>query len=125
MTINEYAKVLQKLMDSVDEDQQDIALDLFMQLILKKKVLSKIDFIIRRYKELSDESEGYRNMEVTLVDDSHLEIKDKLSKLFGQKVSYNFKIDPSIIGGVIIRDGNIIYDASIKTQLNKLKLFLN
>ncbi|MBP9758410.1 ATP synthase F1 subunit delta [Candidatus Dojkabacteria bacterium] len=125
MTVDEYAKILFKLINSIKENEHGVALDLYMELLIRKKVVSKIDLIIEKYKKLSDEAEGYKNVEVTLAGKPQDNLKMQISELLGQKASYKLKSDPNIIGGVIIEDGNMIYDASVKTQLDKLKIFLD
>ncbi|HBV58211.1 MAG TPA: hypothetical protein DEB73_03060 [Candidatus Magasanikbacteria bacterium] len=44
-----------------------------------------------------------------------------MKKHFGDKVSAETKIDPSILGGIKIFMGDKILDASLKTQLLKFK----
>jgi F-type H+-transporting ATPase subunit delta len=48
------------------------------------------------------------------------EIEGKLAKKYG-KIQTIYRIDEAIVGGIIIFDGEIAYDGSIKTQLAKLK----
>ncbi len=48
------------------------------------------------------------------------EIKNILEKKIGKKVEFELKKDPSIIGGVIIKAGSYMIDASVKTFLKKL-----
>ncbi len=48
-------------------------------------------------------------------------IKSKMEELFNKKVEVETSIDPSIIGGFIVKVGDRILDASIKTQLENLK----
>ena len=49
-------------------------------------------------------------------------LKEKLKEMTGKKeVVLEVKEDPSLIGGIITKIGDVIYDGSIKTQLNILK----
>ena len=48
-------------------------------------------------------------------------LADKLAELEKRQVSLTYKTDPSLIGGLSIRKGNIVYDISIEGSLNKLK----
>ena len=48
-------------------------------------------------------------------------IKATVEKKLGKKVEFEVKQDPSIIGGVVIKAGSYILDASIKNYLQKLK----
>jgi F-type H+-transporting ATPase subunit delta len=48
-------------------------------------------------------------------------IKEKIEELFGKKAEVTVKLDPSIIGGFIVKVADKVLDASIKTQLENLK----
>ncbi len=48
-------------------------------------------------------------------------IKSKIEELFGKKAEITLKVDPSIIGGFIVKVSDKVLDASIKTQLDNLK----
>lgn len=51
--------------------------------------------------------------------------KKKIEKLFSEKYGDDYevyyKVNQEIIGGIIIKDGDRIYDGSIKSQLKKIK----
>jgi F0F1-type ATP synthase delta subunit len=48
-------------------------------------------------------------------------LANKLEKMEKRPVSLKYRIDPDLIGGVSIRQGNIIYDASLRGALTKLQ----
>lgn len=48
------------------------------------------------------------------------EIEKRLAKKYGE-IEVVYRINESIIGGIIMFDGKIAYDGSIKTQLDKIK----
>ena len=52
-------------------------------------------------------------------------LKDTLAKEMGSKVQIDPKVDPSILGGLIVRVGSKMVDSSLKTKLQKLKLSLS
>jgi F-type H+-transporting ATPase subunit delta len=58
---------------------------------------------------------------VELNDKEKGELKQILGKLAGKKVQTSFAVDPSIIGGVVVRMGDKIIDGSVKTRLASLK----
>jgi F-type H+-transporting ATPase subunit delta len=49
------------------------------------------------------------------------EIQKNLASSTGKEVILSTQEDPSLIGGVVTKIGNIIYDGSLKTQLLKAK----
>jgi F-type H+-transporting ATPase subunit delta len=44
-----------------------------------------------------------------------------LAQMSGRNVQMELRVDPSIIGGVVARIGSTVYDASVATQLQKMK----
>ena len=44
-----------------------------------------------------------------------------LEQASGRHVQMDLRVDPSLIGGVVARIGSIVYDASVATQLQKMK----
>jgi len=83
-------------------------------------------------KEFASEFEGFVNARLgkvvaeittaTELDQETLEkIRDKIEELFGKRAEITVKLDPSIIGGFIVKVSDKVLDASIKTQLENLK----
>ena len=52
-------------------------------------------------------------------------IKAIMSKRLGRSVDISVKIDPSLIGGVILRAGDLVVDASVRGRLKELGLALH
>jgi F0F1-type ATP synthase delta subunit len=48
----------------------------------------------------------------------------KFKGAFGQQVRLEEQVDPKILGGIIVRDADTIFDASLRSQLAKLKTHL-
>ena len=72
---------------------------------------------------------GHRNettAEVTsafpLEDRQVAALKSNLKARLGRDVAIDAKVDPSLLGGLIVRHGSQMIDASIKTKLNNLAL---
>jgi len=97
----------------------------FLLLLVDKGRLPLLPEMYRSYQKLSDEKAGRVNATVVtasqLTETLSKEIVASLEKKTGKKVSLSSEIDPALIGGVVIKIGDIIYDGSIKTQLNKLR----
>jgi len=97
----------------------------FLLLLVDRGRLDLLPEIFRSYQKLSDDKAG--RMKATVVTASQAsesvtnEIVASLEKKTGKKVSLTSEVDPSLIGGVVIKVGDIIYDGSIRTQLQKLK----
>ncbi len=78
-----------------------------------------------KYNELFDQSRGIELATVTtaiaLTDDLKKQVLAKAKALTGKDVEVENIIDESILGGFILRVGDIQYNASIANQLGKLK----
>lgn len=72
---------------------------------------------------------GVTQAEVTtaaeLDAETHQKLEAKLAALTGKKVALKFTNDPGLIGGVVTRIGDTIYDGSIRQQLNSMKARLS
>ena len=56
------------------------------------------------------------------IDDKDVEeISDALSKVIKKKISPEVSVDPSLIGGIVAEVQGMVYDGSIKRQLEKIK----
>jgi F-type H+-transporting ATPase subunit delta len=58
---------------------------------------------------------------VPLNDTQKKRLEEKLLKLEKRPVSLSYIIDPSLVAGLSIREGNIVYDASLHGDLERLK----
>lgn len=58
---------------------------------------------------------------VSLNDGDLADVKKKLETLTGKQVDVDSKVDPSLIGGVRAQIGSVIYDGTIKNQLDKMR----
>lgn len=54
---------------------------------------------------------------VDLADDQKAALADKIQAMIGATPILSYRVDPSLLGGLIIQDGDDLYDASIKTKL--------
>ena len=81
--------------------------------------------LLASYRERLLEHQNVVRAEVTtaapLPADRAKAIERGLAQLTGQTVTVATRVDPAIIGGVVARIGSTVYDASITTQLQKMK----
>jgi F-type H+-transporting ATPase subunit delta len=96
----------------------------FLLLILDKNRLNYLPQIVVSYGMFADELSGVVRPTLTSampLDDRQVEaIKGTLEKSTGKKVVIKVEVDPSLIGGVVTRIGDMAYDGSLKTQLTKI-----
>ncbi len=98
----------------------------FFFLLVDKKRLDIIPQIVEQYTVLLDEQESISRGTLTTaiaIDDSRKkEILEKLEKQTGRKLELDFKVDSSLLGGMILKLGDDTLDSSLAAQLNKLNL---
>ena len=58
---------------------------------------------------------------VALDDDVVKRLGDQIGQQTGRKVQLNAHVDPDVLGGIILRVGNQILDASIRNRLDQLR----
>ena len=98
----------------------------FLKLVAQKRRLFAADDMIRDYHTLNDAEKGVTRAEVTVAEplkEAHvLALKDALATVAGSSdVKVEVKVDPSIIGGMIVKLGSRMIDSSLKTKLNLLR----
>ncbi|MCK4965460.1 ATP synthase F1 subunit delta [bacterium] len=97
----------------------------FLCLLLEKRRQEYIKRIFGYYKILYDKHHNRAEIEATssieLTDDEEAQIKSTLEKITGKIVMITNTIDPSLIGGLITKIGNTVYDDSIKGYLELMR----
>jgi F-type H+-transporting ATPase subunit delta len=97
----------------------------FLLLVTSNRRLFAVRDMIRGYRALVARHKGEVTAEVTLAEkpnDAHLAaIKDALRAVTKKDVQIDVKVDPSIIGGLIVKLGSRMVDSSLRTKLNSIK----
>jgi F-type H+-transporting ATPase subunit delta len=98
----------------------------FLRLITQKRRLFAVQDMIRAFRALVAKHKGETRAEVTVAEplkDAHLEaLKAAIAEAAGKNVLLDVKIDPSIIGGLKVKLGSRMVDASLKTKLNSIRI---
>jgi len=99
----------------------------FLKLVAAKRRLFAVEGMVRAFAALVDQKNGVVNAEVTvptaLSEKNRAAVLEALKGVTGGKsISLSEKVDPSIIGGLIVKVGSKMVDASLKTKLNSMKL---
>ena len=93
--------------------------------LITNKRLPLLEEVALKYNLLYDELTGTQVAQVTtavpLTDDLRAKVLAKVKELTGKSVEIKSIVDESILGGFILRVGDIQYNASISNKLNKLK----
>lgn len=97
----------------------------FILLLVENGRLPILDDILALMPEVWNESKGVSTFEVCsaipLTSLQKKRLEEKLIKIEGRPVFLKYKEEPSLIGGLFLKKGNIVYDVSLKGQLQKLR----
>ena len=97
----------------------------FCALLADKDRLSLLPAIAADFGLMLDDASGISRGVVTTaveLDEEYMDkIKNKLESQTERKLVLEFVIDPAIIGGIVLRIGDSVYDASLRAQLDNLR----
>ena len=97
----------------------------FALLLLERGRISALPAIARSYKELVDEKLGRLQATVTsaqpLDPATAASVQRALERRTGKKVVLTTSVDPDLIGGIVARVGDLVFDGSLKTRLEGLR----
>ena len=97
-------------------------------LLAAKSRLALIDDIAEEYQASVDNYRGIEGTEIAEVttaipldDDYQLKVAERITEIIGKPVLLKPKVDPGIVGGIVIRVGDKLIDGSIRTKLAALR----
>jgi F-type H+-transporting ATPase subunit delta len=97
----------------------------FLQALVTHRRQMLIPEIAHQYHDLVDQVEGRVHASVTVArepDDADRElITSQLSRTLGKEVMPHFHVNPSIVGGVVVRVGDTVLDGSVRRRLATLR----
>ena len=97
----------------------------FLLLLLDRSRLDQLSPIIASYGALADGISGVVRPTLTTafpLDDGQVDqIRGALAKTTGRQVVLTVEVDPALIGGVVAKIGDKVFDGSVKTQLQRIE----
>lgn len=97
----------------------------FLSVVAQNRRLFAVPQMIRAFRALVARHNGEVMADVTAAEqlsDAHLSaLKGALNTMTGKDVNLNLKIDPAIIGGLVVKLGSRMVDSSLRTKLNSIK----
>src|SRR5215831_3065389 len=99
----------------------------FLRVITSNRRLFAVRDMIRAYRALVAQHKGEVTAQVTVAEklsDKNLDaLKSALKSVTGGKeIDLDVKVEPTIIGGLIVKVGSRMVDGSLRTKLNSIKL---
>lgn len=96
----------------------------FLRLVVANGRLFALSLIAARFENMRAEAEGTIEAELisarAVTDQQQTTLARSLSRKLGREVSLQVVEDPELIGGAVLRAGDMVIDASVKSQLQKL-----
>jgi F-type H+-transporting ATPase subunit delta len=96
-----------------------------LRALLRHYRLHYLDVVYQQFQREINRRRGVVPAEVTTAGAVSAEDRDRLAQrlqeITGTRVEIEYKTDPSLIGGVVARIGSMVYDGSIRTQLQTVK----
>jgi len=115
-------KVLQAIIEQLELSG---VVKAFLLLLFDKGRISFAESINGFYQKLADELKGVARASLVsateLSDETVEKIRESLSKMTGKDVKLEVEQDPTLIGGIVTKIGDLVLDGSIKTQLLNMR----
>ncbi len=110
-------------MSEVGEKGADKVIETLIELLKKNGDLSQYENIIEEFEKITFSEEGRAKASVITVNDMSIEkeMLDDLNKIVGKKLDLEKSKEPDLIGGMVLRTDDMLFDASIKGKLNKIQ----
>ena len=97
----------------------------FLRILVEKNRAKALPRLLQVYRDLLDEALGRARAVLytpfDLPEERIREITKNLEEKVGKKIIMCVEKDPSLIGGVVVKIGGMIYDGSIRTQLRRVR----
>ncbi|BBA35575.1 ATP synthase subunit delta [Methylocaldum marinum] len=105
--------------DHLDSEAQN-----FVRLLIQNRRLGLVRYIAELFNQYKADDEGYIEVDVSTAFPLKDTEQDRLSKVLegvlAKKARLRVDVDPSLIGGVYIKAGDRVIDASIRGQVERL-----
>lgn len=97
----------------------------FLKLLARNRRLFALQDIIRAFRALAADHRGEVSAEAmtaaAMNDDQVKALRLEIERMVGKAVNLETRVDPDLLGGLVVKIGSKMVDASLKTKLNRLK----
>ncbi|WP_035587720.1 ATP synthase F1 subunit delta [Hippea jasoniae] len=123
--LSAYVVGLDKRFEVIDQLSDDDLLRNFMKYLIRKGRFKFIPQIIEIFSDLVDEKlnrvKAVVKSAVELTEEEKQQLSSSLTNKLNKDVEFTFEVDSSIMGGIIVKVKDVVYDGSIKTYLANLE----
>lgn len=96
-----------------------------LRLLTARERMPTFGIVVDRYRKLLLEHKLIQPGEVTsahpLNDEQQKRLAESLGEALGKRMELTFSNDEKLVGGLVVRVGNLVYDASVVGQLERIK----
>ena len=122
--MEELASVYARSLFEAAKDRDDLVQN-FLELLIENHRMPAVFRIRREYDRLWDEENQLLPVVITsaveLDEEVVRSIGDRIGQQTGRKVELSSTVDPDVLGGLVVRVGNTVLDASIRHRLDQLR----
>ena len=97
----------------------------FLQLVAEKGRAAELEDIVKEFERLMAREERRLTVELTtareLTDAETKAILQQIEQAAGRKVEATQKVDPDLVGGIVLQAGSLRVDASVRGRLERLR----
>lgn len=97
----------------------------FMAVIIDHRRIGMLDDIVRVFEAELDAQLGFAEVRVSsaraLSPEEQREIEARVERMTGKKIRASYVAKPELLGGIVVRVGDTIYDGSVRGQLEKMR----
>ena len=97
----------------------------FMAVIIDHRRIGMLDDIVRLFETELDAQLGFVEVQVSsarpLSPQEQREVESRVERLTGKSIRASYVSNPDLLGGVVVRVGDTIYDGSVRGQLEKMR----
>ncbi len=119
-----YARALYEITVGQRGAELNKIIERFVAHLARARLLKQSDPIINEFVHYAKAREGIVEIEIESARGLAGATINHVKKCFGDNVEATMSIEPALLGGVVVRTQDTIFDASLRTQLNNLKMKL-
>lgn len=97
----------------------------FAAVLIEHRRVGQLEQIARQFEQELNQRLGIAEAEITsareLEPDERRDLEMQIEQITGRKVQARYATDRALLGGAVIRMGSMIYDGSVRGQLQKIK----
>lgn len=125
-----YAEALYESVRDKSKEEVKDTISRFFDVLVANGDVSKAEATIQHFMRHWDEAAGIRNIEVTSASELSKTEREAVKayaaeKFASDQIEISEKIDPAILGGIVLRDGDRVYDNSVKGRVYSLREKIN